>query len=781
MWRATLAILEGRFDEAAALIDRSPTSRYPTPASTPRSRLSWRGTAAISRVPTPPARSARPAARRSTRTAAGYSWVLAELGAARRGPRADRVGRGRRLRPPRRRHEPARGAAPSSRRRWRLNDPTHAAGRARPPRAVRRPQHPTAAAPPATARRPPRRRAGDAARRATPPAHYEQALADNLRSARARGHSAPRRAGSVVACARADLRRSADGRDRDRDLQELHRRRVRRAADGGTDAVLNPADRRDDRPGAGLDRPRTSIARSSAARGAFEGWSNTTPGERSLALLKLADAIEEHADEIAELEAAQRRQAARRPSSDDEIPVDGRQPALLRRRRAQPGGQGGGRVPRGLHVDRSAARRSASSARSRPWNYPLMMAIWKIGPALAAGNTIVLKPAPSDAADDAAAGRARGRVPAQGRAQRRRRRQRGRPGARHPPRRRHGLADRLGRDRQVDRRARPRTRSSACTSSSAARRRSSSSTTPTWRPRSRRSPAPATTTPARTAPRRRACSPAEGLRRRRQRPRRAGRSGYKIGDTLDPDTTLGPLNSARQRERVEGFLERRPDHAEVVTGGKRARPARLLPRADRRRRPAPGRRDDPARDLRPGHHRPAVHATRPRRSRGPTARPTAWPPRSGRATSAARCACRKALRFGCVWINDHIPLASRDAARRLQAVRLRQGPLDVLASRTTPCVKHVMASLELDRSARAGGARAWSRRAALLGLEPAPLDAGRRAGRGARPRHLERVGEPRGQALERELAVARLRARVLRGGGHPRAEPRAIRAPSAPR
>ena len=37
----------------------------------------------------------------------------------------------------------------------------------------------------------------------------------------------------------------------------------------------------------------------------------------------------------------------------------------------------------------------------------------------------------------------------------------------------------------------------------------------------------------------------------------------------------------------------------------------------------------------------------------------------------------KALRFGCVWINDHIPLAQRDAARRLRRVRLRQGPLDV--------------------------------------------------------------------------------------------------------
>src|SRR6185295_2437936 len=44
--------------------------------------------------------------------------------------------------------------------------------------------------------------------------------------------------------------------------------------------------------------------------------------------------------------------------------------------------------------------------------------------------------------------------------------------------------------------------------------------------------------------------------------------GLKLGDTLAADTTLGPLNSQRQRERVEGFLERRADRVEVVTGGK---------------------------------------------------------------------------------------------------------------------------------------------------------------------------------------------------------------------
>ena len=43
--------------------------------------------------------------------------------------------------------------------------------------------------------------------------------------------------------------------------------------------------------------------------------------------------------------------------------------------------------------------------------------------------------------------------------------------------------------------------------------------------------------------------------------------GYKMGDLNDPETTLGPVISARQRERIEGFIERKPGHAEVVTGG----------------------------------------------------------------------------------------------------------------------------------------------------------------------------------------------------------------------
>src|SRR5205814_9201110 len=44
--------------------------------------------------------------------------------------------------------------------------------------------------------------------------------------------------------------------------------------------------------------------------------------------------------------------------------------------------------------------------------------------------------------------------------------------------------------------------------------------------------------------------------------------GLVLGDTSSEETTLGPLNSERQRERVEGFLERKPANAEIVTGGK---------------------------------------------------------------------------------------------------------------------------------------------------------------------------------------------------------------------
>src|SRR5436305_13339460 len=127
-----------------------------------------------------------------------------------------------------------------------------------------------------------------------------------------------------------------------------------------------------------------------AARKAFPEWSTATPGERALALLKLADALEEHADEISELESdnAGKPIAAFR---EDEIPfvVDNLRFFAGAARSLE--GRSAGEYVTGYT---SIIRREPVGVIGQitPWNYPLMMAIWKIGPALAAGNTVVLKP-----------------------------------------------------------------------------------------------------------------------------------------------------------------------------------------------------------------------------------------------------------------------------------------------------------------------------------------------------------------------------------------------------
>ena len=60
--------------------------------------------------------------------------------------------------------------------------------------------------------------------------------------------------------------------------------------------------------------------------------------------------------------------------------------------------------------------------------------------------------------------------------------------------------------------------------------------------------------------------------------------GYKMGDTFDPETNLGPLNSLRAARARGGFLEGKPSHAEIVTGGNEPDLPGLVPRADRRGR-----------------------------------------------------------------------------------------------------------------------------------------------------------------------------------------------------
>ena len=223
----------------------------------------------------------------------------------------------------------------------------------------------------------------------------------------------------------------------------------RAPSDGETEAILNPA------TGEELARAHNStpadVDRAArAARAAFEGWSQTTPAQRAAALLALADAIEEHGEELARLEALN----AGKPLAavtNDEIPAMADNLRFFAGAARCLEGRAAGEYMEGYT---SFTRREAVGVIGQitPWNYPLMMAIWKIAPALAAGNTIVLKPAETTPDHDRAPGGARRRHPAGGRAERRDRPRRAdRAGADRPPRGRHGLADGLGRDRQAHR------------------------------------------------------------------------------------------------------------------------------------------------------------------------------------------------------------------------------------------------------------------------------------------------------------------------------------------
>jgi len=127
-----------------------------------------------------------------------------------------------------------------------------------------------------------------------------------------------------------------------------------------------------------------------AAASAFNSWGNTTPQERSLLLLKLADRIEQDAGAYAGLESLNCGKPRARALGDE-------MPAIVDCFRFF---AGAARCLHGSATDEylpnhtSMIRRDPVGvvAQIAPWNYPLMMAAWKIAPALAAGNTVILKP-----------------------------------------------------------------------------------------------------------------------------------------------------------------------------------------------------------------------------------------------------------------------------------------------------------------------------------------------------------------------------------------------------
>ncbi|GAB3064129.1 gamma-aminobutyraldehyde dehydrogenase [Micromonospora schwarzwaldensis] len=127
-----------------------------------------------------------------------------------------------------------------------------------------------------------------------------------------------------------------------------------------------------------------------AASAAFESWRDATPAERQRAMLKFADAVEARAADLVDAE-VRNTGKPRQLTTDEELPPAVDELRFFAGAARLLEGRSAGEYLAG-HTSYVRREPIGVCAQVTPWNYPLMMAVWKIAPALAAGNAVVLKP-----------------------------------------------------------------------------------------------------------------------------------------------------------------------------------------------------------------------------------------------------------------------------------------------------------------------------------------------------------------------------------------------------